>query len=214
MKEINVKGITYLEKLQGTEKWYWASDYIHGDLYEAEEMFNNNYKIKSNSILFVSYPEGKVIEPIKAEDGQYFGIPIYHDNSIVILLVDFNKKIIKIEIYNEFASQIINSISIPLNEVKDCYNLRLETEPLMLTRSGKENLFEIIYPNKIRFEIESNESFCFKKDNYLYFSAWFEDKDDGYHEEVIIRDTNTGNIIERKHGSVTVMPDGQKWLLT
>ena len=43
MKSINTKGITYLEKLEGATKWYWGTDYIHGDLYEAEELFNNNY---------------------------------------------------------------------------------------------------------------------------------------------------------------------------
>lgn len=84
MKPINTNGITYLEKLEGTTKWYWGTDYIHGDLYEAEELFNNNHKIKSNTLLFVSYPDGKVIEPIKAQDGQYFG-----DLYIIIIILLF-----------------------------------------------------------------------------------------------------------------------------
>ena len=212
MKPINTNGITYLEKLEGTTKWYWGTDYIHGDLYEAEELFNNNHKIKSNTLLFVSYPDGKVIEPIKAQDGQYFGRPIYYNNNIIILIVDFNKQLIKLEQYDDITSEIVNIVSIPLSEVKDCYNLMLNTYPLMLTREGNENVFEIIYPNKIQFPIGNGESFYFRKDDHLYFSVWVEDEQ--YREEVIIRDINTGDIIEKKAGAITVTPDGQVWLLS
>lgn len=198
--------------MEGTTKWYWGTDYIHGDLYEAEELFNNNHKIKSNTLLFVSYPDGKVIEPIKAQDGQYFGRPIYYNNNIIILIVDFNKQLIKLEQYDDITSEIVNIVSIPLSEVKDCYNLMLNTYPLMLTREGNENVFEIIYPNKIQFPIGNGESFYFRKDDHLYFSVWVEDEQ--YREEVIIRDINTGDIIEKKAGAITVMPDGQVWLLS
>ena len=175
-------------------------------------MFNNNHAIRSNTLLFVSYPNGKVIEPIKSQNGQYFGRPIYYDNHIIILLVDFNNQLIKLEKYNEITSVIENITSIPLSEIKDCYNLLLHTSPLMLTRQGNEGYFEIIYPNKSRFPIGNNETFCFRKNDKLYFSAWFED--DEYREEVIIRDINTGQILEKKPGSITVMPDGQTWLLS
>ena len=198
--------------MEGTTKWYWGTDYIHGDLYEAEELFNNNHKIKSNTLLFVSYPDGKVIEPIKAQDGQYFGRPIYYNNNIIILIVDFNKQLIKLEQYDDITSEIVNIVSIPLSEVKDCYNLMLNTYPLMLTREGNENVFEIKYPNKIQFPIGNGESFYFRKDDHLYFSVWVEDEQ--YREEVIIRDINTGDIIEKKAGAITVMPDGQVWLLS
>ena len=198
--------------MEGTTKWYWGTDYIHGDLYEAEELFNNNHKIKSNTLLFVSYPDGKVIEPIKAQDGQYFGRPIYYNNNIIILIVDFNKQLIKLEQYDDITSEIVNIVSIPLSEVKDCYNLMLNTYPLMLTREGNENVFEIIYPNKIQFPIGNGESFYFRKDDHLYFSVWVEDEQ--YREEVIIRDINTGDIIEKKAGAITVLPDGQVWLLS
>lgn len=212
MKQIDTKGITYLEKLEGTSKWYWGTNYIHGDLYEAEELFNNNHKIKSNTLLFVSYPDGKVIEPIKAHDGQYFGKPIYYNNSIIILLVDFNKQLIILEQYDDISCEIVNIASISLSEVKDCYNLMLNTSPLMLTREGEENRFEIIYPNKMQFQIGNHESFYFRKDDNLYFSVWFEDEE--YQEEVIIRDIKTGDIIEKRAGVITVMPDGQVWLLS
>ena len=88
----------------------------------------------------------------------------------------------------------------------------LNTYPLMLTREGNENVFEIIYPNKIQFPIGNGESFYFRKDDHLYFSVWVEDEQ--YREEVIIRDINTGDIIEKKAGAITVMPNGQVWLLS
>lgn len=212
MKSINMQGITYLEKLAGTSQWYWGTNYIHGDLYEAEELFEKKHNIKSNTLLFIRYPEGEVIEPIKPRDGQYFGRPVYYDNHIVILLVDFNNQQIKLEQYNDtlFTTSLIATI--PLSEVKDCYNLMLQVSPLMLTRQGNENKFEILYPQKFQVNIDNTESFCFRKDDRLYFSAWFEDED--YREEVIIRDINTGEIIERKAGAITVMPDGQVWILS
>ena len=39
MKRIETQGITYIEPLVGCNEWYWGTDYIHGDLYEAEELF-------------------------------------------------------------------------------------------------------------------------------------------------------------------------------
>jgi hypothetical protein len=211
MKTINTQGITHLEELEGTAKWLWGTDYIHGDLYEAEELFYSNHKIKANTLLFVSYPEGKVIQPIKAQDGQYFGKPIYYDNHIIILLVDFNVKMIQLEQYDEITMEVTNIVSIPLSEVKDCYNLMPNTKPLMLTRRGSENLFEIIYPTKIQFSIGNNESFYFRNGDKLYFSAWFEDEE--YREEVIVRDVHTGEVMENISGAITLMPDGQVWLL-
>ena len=148
----------------------------------------------------------------KPHDGQYFGRPIYYNNHIIILLVDFNNQLIKLEKYNESTSEIVNIVSIPLSEVKDCYNLMISLSPLMVTRQGHEKSFEIIYPSKIQFQIESKESFCFRKDDNLYFSTWYEDEN--YREEVIIRDIHTGKIIDKKPGAITIMPDGQVWVLS
>lgn len=212
MKSINTQGITYFEQLNGSCKWYWGTDYVHGDLYEAEELFKEKHKVKSNTLLFIRYPDGEVIEPIKPQDGQYFGTPIYCNGHIIILLVDFNKQQIKLEEYDEILSTTSLIDSIPLSDIKDCYNLTLHTSPLMLTRQGHENKFEIIYPNKIQLDIGNNESFYFRKNESLYFSMWFEDDD--YREEVIIRDINTGKIIDRKSGAIKVMPDGQVWILS
>ena len=40
MKTIDLQGITNMELVRGgIDEWYWSTDYIHGDLYEAEELF-------------------------------------------------------------------------------------------------------------------------------------------------------------------------------
>ena len=39
MKAIDIHGMTNMELVRGgTNEWYWATDYSHGDLYEAEEL--------------------------------------------------------------------------------------------------------------------------------------------------------------------------------
>ena len=198
MKSINAQGISYFEKLDSTSLWYWGTDYIHGDLYEAEELYQNNYSIKSNKLLIVRYPSGEIVEPIEPQDGCYFGRPIFYENHIVILLVDFNHQQIRLEKYDDKLVTTSLITALPLSSAKNCYNLMLHTAPLMLTRQGDEGKFEIIYPQKLEIEIGDNESFSFRKDDKLYFSAWFEDP--SYREEVIIRDIHTGKIMERKPG--------------
>lgn len=51
MKKINTFGIHYIEPLRGTNEWYWGSDYMSGDLYEAEEVYRMNLPVKSNKCL-------------------------------------------------------------------------------------------------------------------------------------------------------------------
>lgn len=80
MKKLNLQGITYIELLEGSHEWYWGSDYTEGDLYEAEELYRSNHSIKSNRLVFIHYPDGTVIEPMKSKVGQYFGKPIFFDD--------------------------------------------------------------------------------------------------------------------------------------
>lgn len=53
MKIIDLHGIPNLEPVQGSAgEWYWATDYIHGDLYEAEELFRQGHPVQSNRLYF------------------------------------------------------------------------------------------------------------------------------------------------------------------
>ena len=61
----------------GTSEWYWATDYVHGDLYEAEELFRQKNSVQSNSLYLIHYPDGMVYEPVLPVDGQYLGYPVF-----------------------------------------------------------------------------------------------------------------------------------------
>ena len=211
MKIIETNGITYLEKFACCSEWYWGTNYTNGDLYEAEEIYLSGKQIEPNRLIFVHYPDGKVFEPIKSELNQYFGIPAYVNESVYILSVAFEEK--KIRVYKCSADmyETVLIVELPLSKVKDCYNLKLDGSPLMLTRQGAENLFQIIWPEQVEFNIGVRESFCFKHNNKLYFSEWHEDPD--YREEINIREYPTGKLLEKISGVEMTMPDGQSWIL-
>lgn len=211
MKRIITNGITNLDMLPGSSKWYWGTDYTSGDLYEVEELFRSGHPIRRNRLLLVRYPEGEVYEPIRTEPGQYLGRPVYHDGRIVLLLVDFPKAEIYILAFDETAGTTTPLAVLPLSVAEDCYNLMLEVSPLLLTRSGNDNKIQILWPERREFAVEDTEHFAFLAENKLYTSVWYEDPD--YREEVLVRDYNTGEILERIPGTFWPMPDGQSWLL-
>lgn len=210
MKKINTQGITDIGQLNDSDQWYWGMDYTYGDLYEAEQLFKQNHSIQKNRLILVHYPDGEVIEPITLKDGQYFGCPIFYDNQVVLLVVDFMEEKINILSYNHQSKQISSIACLSLSIAEDCYNLILHKSPLMLTRSPHNNIFQILWPEQIEFEIENTESFSFASCDKLYFSVWYEDPD--YSEEVIVRDKNTGKIIEKFDGTIKTMPDSQNWI--
>ena len=211
MKHIITNGISCLEPLTGSDEWYWGTDYASGDLYEAEELFQSGHSVRKNRLLLVRYPEGTVYEPVRSEPGQYLGRPVYHDGQVVLLLVDFPKAEIRILTFDEIAGTTTPLAVLPLSIVEDCYNLMLEVSPLMLTRSAHDNKFQILWPERRDFEVEDNEYFAFLAGKKLYTTIWYEDPD--YREEVLLRDYDTGKVLERMSGSLRIMPDGQNWLL-
>lgn len=211
LKPIPTGGLTNLAELPGSDGWYWSCDYASGDLYEAQELFASGHPIKRNRLLFLHYPEGRVVEPMKAEEGQYFGAPAFWAGQLHLLLVDFPAAAIRIFRYDDDAGQTALEAQVPLGAVQDCYNLMLHASPLMLTRQGSENLFQILWPEQGAFSIGHRESFCSREGDRLYFTRWFEDPD--YRDEVVIRRFPDGAILETFPGTLWEMPDGQRWVL-
>lgn len=211
MRRIETQGIYYLEPLDGSNEWYWGMDYTSGDLYEAEELFRDGHPVSQNRLLFVHYPDGNVIQPVVAEKGQYLGRPIYYQDKIIILMVDFPLKKIKIMQYDDREEQTTVLAEIPLSDVKDCYNLMLKKAPLMLTRQGTDDQFQILWPERITLDMGPTESFLFRSGEKLYFSAWCDEPE--YHEEILVRHMGTKEIVDRFPGSIMKMPDGQTWVL-
>lgn len=134
-----------------------------------------------------------------------------HNGQIVLLLVDFPEGEIRILIFHETDGTTEPLAVLPLSIVTDCYNLMLEASPLLLTRSAHDNRFQILWPERRDFAIEDHEVFEFLEGNRLYTSVWYEDPD--YREEVLVRDYETGEVLERIPGNFRRMPDGQNWLL-
>ena len=211
MKQIITCRINHLDPLYGSNAWYWGTDYASGDLYEAEELFRSGRPIRQNRVILIHYPEGTVYEPIQPGPGQYLGQPVYHGGQVVLLLVDFPKAEIHIIGLEEAAGQTVPLAVLPLSIAEDCCNLMLQTSPLMLTRSANDSKIQILWPERREFAVEDNEYFAFLEGNKLYTSVWFEDPD--YREEILVRDFDTGEVLERIPGNFCIMPDGQKWLL-
>lgn len=215
MKAIATGGITYIEPLTGSREWYWGSDYAMGDLYEAEEVYRDGHPVTSNRLVFVHFPDGRVVEPIVAKEGQYFGRPISYEGNIQILMADFPKGSLNILQYDDGANQVAETASLPLSAVEDCYNLLLKYSPLMLTRQGKVGRFEVVWPERVSFDIGESESltesFYERRDGKLYFCRWQDEPE--YREEIVVRKYPTGEILEVIPGAWMEMPDGQVWVL-
>ena len=159
MKNIDIHGMTNMELIRGgIAEWYWATDYIHGDLYEAEELFRQGHLVRSNRLYLIHYPDGMIYEPVHSADGQYLGTPVYDGSSVVLLVVSFTESVIRIMRFLHQQVEVQEVARLPLSAVKDCYNLMLHTSPLSLTRQPNDGTFEIIWPEHVRFAI--NDLVC------------------------------------------------------
>lgn len=212
MKAIDIHGMTNMELVRGgTDEWYWATDYIHGDLYEAEELFRQGHSVRSNRLYLIHYPDGTVYEPVKPTDGQYLGSPVYDGSSVVLLAVSFTEGVIRILRFLHQQEKVQEVTQLPLSAVKDCYNLLLHTSPLSLTRQPNDGTFEIIWPEQVRFAIDERETLNFRDGEKLYFNIWYEDPD--YREETLVRSLPDGTILERLSGDIRIMPNREQWLI-
>jgi len=212
MKTIDIHSMTNMELVRGgAGEWYWATDYIHGDLYEAEELFRQGHPMRSNRLYLIHYPDGKVYEPLPPVDGQYLGTPVYDGSSVVLLAVSFAESALRILRFLHQQEEVQEIAQLPLSAVKDCYNLILHTSPLSLTRQPNDGAFEIIWPEQVRFAINDRETLNFRDGDKLYFNVWYEDPD--YREETLVRSVQDGTILERLPGDIRIMPNGERWLI-
>lgn len=213
MNVIKIEGISdsYPELIEGTFEWFYCkeSNSSSCDLYEAEEIVKSGERYSGTVCHLIHYPEGRVYSPFKQKENVYIERPVWDRGAFYFLEVDFSKQ--KIQIYSYFPhSQRLEIIKeLPLEIVEDCYNLMLKVSPLMLTRAGNDGVYEIVWPENKRIEIGDTESLLFREGNDLYFSEWWEDPE--YHENIIIRDIDTGEVKERNPGYLCKMPNGVYW---
>ena len=208
MKKIDTKGIQYLESIEGTDEWYYAISYSAGDMYEAEELFQAGITVEGTVLLLIHYPDGTVCQPVASKENQCLGRPVYSEGRLCFAGVDFPAGKIRVYGYNTVENQTEILYEMPLSEIKDCYNLMVHGRTLILSCQGHDE-FDIYWPERKSYSISINESFFYREDNRLYFSAWYEDPD--YREELVVRDIETGEVIERMPGDMFIMPNGEKW---
>ena len=211
IRQIQTGGISFLQPLVGSGNWYWGTDYTSGDLYEAEELFRSGHRIRRNRLIFVHWPDGRVVEPVQAKEGQYFGLPAFDGGEPVILLADFPAEEIRLLRYSDADGRVCPIVTLPRSAAEDCYNLMPHVSPLCLTRQTADR-FQVLWPEKADFPILPQETFCFREGDRLCFSRWYEDPD--YREELVVRRFPDGEIIEQRRGALWEAPDGQQWLLS
>lgn len=200
----------YLEKIDCIDNWYFGQNNIYLDAYEVPE-YNGTYP--GNRLCFFESPSGHIFEPVKEVHNVYIDKPIYdrEKKSFGFLRFDFNKNFLKVIIFNPLNYEVNKLISLPMAEIGELINVRLLTSPLTLIRDNVNyNSVDFIWPNKVHLVLEDNEGLTFHDNGKLYSSKWIEDPD--YREEIIIRDAETGKIIDRIPGYLTQMPDGSIWI--
>ena len=205
---------TYMEAIEGTEEWYYCKECAESfcDLYEAEEIVQKTGSFQGATVKLIHYPDGKVYEPFPLKRNRYMERPVYIDGKLAFLEVDFEQKMICIHQYEVEKEKLSLLTKMPLNCVKDCYNLALMTRPLTLGKSGNEGVYEMIWPEQKVFPIEQTESVLYRDQNKLYSSRWVEEPE--YMEFVVVRDIETGEVIEEYEGSMYHMPDGRFWIVS
>lgn len=208
-----------VEKFENTDEWYYSIYPTWMSNVEVAEECGKGREYAGSKLGFFN-KTGRSYEPIKQEKNVYLETPVYDkaSNSFGILRYDFNKRILQAIAYkpDEESVEVIEEIS--LSEIDDLMNIRLIESPFMIVRNSmEENAIEFLAPKR-KIYLEENESIEFVENEKMYSSKWNEDLLDvlnyGYGEEVIVRDLETGKILERYKGYLNRMPDGTAWLMT
>lgn len=202
----------YPEKVDETDSWYYGQWTPCSEAYEVPD-FKNNYP--GTRLYFFEYPSGNIFEPIKQKKNVFLERPVYEskDDSFGIICYDFNKATIQILVYNPKCSNVKVITEMPFSKVGDMINVRLVTSPFALVKYDvQHDVVDFLWPKEMHIQLEENESLDFQSDGKLYMSKWIENP--GYHEEIIIRDAQTGQIIERNFGYLRKMPNGSVWMMT
>lgn len=213
MNIIKINGVTggYPEQIEGTSEWYSFKEAaeIFCDLYEVEEIIKSGENFSGMNCHLIHFPEGTVHSPFELKENIYIESPVWDDGKLFFLRVDFCKQVLQIKSYFPENQKLETLKELPLNIVADCYNLGLETSPLMLYRQANDEVFEIVWPESKKIDIGQNESLLFRDREDLYFSQWYENPE--YGENVIIRDLNTGKIKDKFGGYLRKLPNGVYW---
>lgn len=215
IKEISGLYSFAMNKLIGTDKWYYQISELT-DFYDLNYLAGVGEELKGSEIIFVSYPEGKTYKPFEKKEKIYYNAPIFLDDLIYFLKVDFSTNLVYIVKFNPEDESTEEIFSMSIEDV-DLYNLALTKYPLTLY-SGGEGL-NVYYPEEFSLNLDPNEVFIYRDEDVLYFTKWNETgistngiigKDYEYFEEIVTKDID-GNTISTEQGSLTEMDNGEFW---
>lgn len=209
MKTIETNGIQNLMPMIGSNAWYFGCDYATGSVNEYEEAFKNGGSPDADRIVFVHFPEGKVIEPFIAKKGQYLGWPCFCSGIIYSFLVDFIEREIMILSHNTMNGEQAIETCIALDNIRNLRDLFLYPTSPILAEQEDSGSFHIYWPVHISLDISKREVFDMCIDNRLFFTK--SNEETASKDEVIVRDLKTGKMIEKIDGRIDIMPDGQIW---
>lgn len=161
--------------------------------------------------MLIHFPDGKVFKPFAVKENVYVNTPVFWDGALYFLIVDFVKEMIQIVAFDTQSYEKTVTVELSLDEVEDCYNLMLLVAPVLLVRDGGKHILEVIWPEKKKFEMSDHEAMLFRDGEKVYFSEWYENPE--YHERIITRDWNTGEVTECFDGQVCRMPNGDIWVM-
>ena len=217
MNYIKIEGIqdAYPERIEGTSEWYCCkiATNCFCDLYEAEEIVKNGNVYEGMNCVLIHYPDGQVYYPFVAKENVYVEAPTFCDGVLYFIVADFAEKQVQVVAFNTEDFEQKTVFELPLDEVPSCYNLRILVAPAMLFCESENNVMEALWPEKKKFKMKDREVFNFRDGDKVYFSEWFEDEepDYNYYEQVVVRDWETGEEIERFDGQMHRMPNGDIW---
>lgn len=215
MDIIKIDGVEgcYPEQIEGTSEWYFCKEgnETFCDLYEAEEIFRSGETFSGMNCHLIHFPDGKLHSPFSLRENVYIERPVWDNGNLFFLSVDFSQQEIQISCYFPNEQRLETIKELKLNVIKDCYNLMLKTSPLMLCRDANDGIYEIIWPENKKIEIGPTEGLLFREGEDLYFSEWHDTPN--YHENVIIRNINTGKIKDKFEGYLCKLPNGIYWRL-
>ena len=202
----------YPERVDETDLWYYAQWSPCSEAYEALD-YKKEYP--GTRLYLIKYPSGEIYEPMGQEKNVFIERPVYEhkDNSFGIIRYDFSKEVIQLLIFKPGRSGVEVLAETDFSKVGDMINVRLITSPFALVRHDVQNdAVHFLWPREMHIQFEENEGLYFQDDGKLYTSKWIEDPD--YREESIVRDAETGQILERSPGYLRRMPDGSVWKMT
>ena len=222
MNFVKIEGLqdVYPERIEGTSEWYCCkiATNCFCDLYEAEEIVKSGNLYEGMTCVLIHYPDGQVYYPFVAKENVYVDSPVYCDNTLYFTVTNFAENILQVVAFRteDFEQKVVFELS--LDKVPNCYNLLLGVEPVMLYRlenrcEEEEYDLEVLWPEKKVFKTKVRQAPLFRDGDKMYFSEWFEEEepDYNYHEQIIVKDWETGEEIERFDGQMKRMPNGDIW---